>query len=617
MFEILIRMPGQPEALGKLVPGVYRVGSSPASHIQLPRPEISQKHCQFIVAENGMQVLDVGSSNGTFVDGVRIGQEPVDAPAGVSIKVGEVEFVVKGPETPVAPIRPQTPPPQQQQHQPESPLSTQERGIPTLQASANAALGGKELVRRIQMAVDKAKAAGANVIPVLVVSGIPAEARPLVQEIKKRAHVELLKRLNLKRMALSGTSEADLAEKAKGTIHEILSELSIPLPQDVTLEKIEKELVNEAIGLGPLEELIAIAEINEVMVNGPDNVYIEYKGKLFRTDMAFAENHQVVAAIERIVSPLGRRIDESSPMVDARLKDGSRVNAIIPPLSLVGPTITIRKFSKTPLQVKDLVGYGSLSNDIAKFLDICVKIRKNIIISGGTGSGKTTLLNILSSFLPNSERIVTIEDAAELQLRQEHVVRLESRPPNIEGKGEINIRDLVRNSLRMRPDRIVIGECRGGEALDMLQAMNTGHDGSLTTIHANSPRDALARLETLVLMAGFDLPLRAIREQIASAITVIVQISREKDGTRKVTHVSEITKMEGEIITMQDIFVYKQEGWSPDGRTMTGKHIPTGNVPTFMEEIKRANLDLDISIFSDGSGRRPHAAMGMGGGTLR
>jgi len=375
--------------------------------------------------------------------------------------------------------------------------------------------------------------------------------------------------------------------------------------------------VNEAIGLGPLEELIAIAEINEVMVNGPDNVYVEYKGKLFRTDMAFAENHQVVAAIERIVSPLGRRIDESSPMVDARLKDGSRVNAIIPPLSLVGPTITIRKFSKTPLQVKDLVSYGSLSNDIAKFLDICVKIRKNIIISGGTGSGKTTLLNILSSFLPNSERIVTIEDAAELQLRQEHVVRLESRPPNIEGKGEINIRDLVRNSLRMRPDRIVIGECRGGEALDMLQAMNTGHDGSLTTIHANSPRDALARLETLVLMAGFDLPLRAIREQIASAITVIVQISREKDGTRKVTHVSEITKMEGEIITMQDIFVYKQEGWSPDGKTMTGKHMPTGNVPTFMEEIKRANLDLDISIFSDGSGRRPHAAMGMGGGTLR
>ncbi|MBR2427417.1 MAG: CpaF family protein, partial [Lentisphaeria bacterium] len=283
--------------------------------------------------------------------------------------------------------------------------------------------------------------------------------------------------------------------------------------------------------------------------------------------------------------------------VDARLKDGSRVNAIIPPLSLVGPTITIRKFSKNPLQVEDLIRFGSISQEIADFLNVCVKIRKNIIISGGTGSGKTTLLNILSGFLPNRERIVTIEDAAELQLRQEHVVRLESRPANIEGKGEINIRDLVKNSLRMRPDRIVIGECRGGEALDMLQAMNTGHDGSLTTIHANAPRDALSRLETLVLMSGFDLPLRAIREQIASAIAIIVQINREKDGSRKVTYVSEITKMEGEIITMQDIFVYHQDGWTADGK-MTGRYLPTGNIPTFMDEIKRAGLPIDISIFN-------------------
>ena len=304
-----------------------------------------------------------------------------------------------------------------------------------------------------------------------------------------------------------------------------------------------------------------------------------------------------MAAIERIVSPLGRRIDESSPMVDARLKDGSRVNAIIPPLSLVGPSITIRKFSKNPLQVDDLIRFGSITRKIADFLDICVKLRKNIIISGGTGSGKTTLLNILSGFLPDTERIVTIEDAAELQLRQDHVVRLEARPANIEGKGEVSIRDLVKNSLRMRPDRIVIGECRGGEALDMLQAMNTGHDGSLTTIHANSPRDALARLETLVLMAGFDLPLRAIREQIASAITIIVQISREKDGSRKVNCVSEITKMEGDIITLQDLFVYKQDGWTEDGK-MTGDYIATGNIPTFMEEITRAELPCDISIFA-------------------
>ena len=305
----------------------------------------------------------------------------------------------------------------------------------------------------------------------------------------------------------------------------------------------------------------------------------------------------MLSAIERIVAPLGRRIDESSPMVDARLADGSRVNAIIPPLSLIGPSITIRKFSKTPLQAKDLVNFGSISPEMVKFLSVCVAVRKNIIISGGTGSGKTTLLNVLSSFLPNRERIVTIEDAAELQLHQEHIVRLEARPPNIEGRGEVTIRDLVRNSLRMRPDRIVVGECRGGEALDMLQAMNTGHDGSLTTIHANSPRDALARLETLVLMAGFDLPLRAIREQVASAINIIVQITRERDGSRKVVNISEIVKMEGDIITMQDLFVFRHTGWDSNNR-ITGVFEPTGSIPTFMEDIQRAKLDLDVSLFS-------------------
>ena len=356
-------------------------------------------------------------------------------------------------------------------------------------------------------------------------------------------------------------------------------------------------MVNEAIGLGPLESLIAVDEISEIMVNGPNQIFVEKKGILYKTDASFADDNQVLSAIERIVAPLGRRIDESSPMVDARLPDGSRVNAIIPPLSLVGPSITIRKFSKTPLEAKDLVNFGSISPEMVRFLATCVAVRKNILISGGTGSGKTTLLNVLSSFLPNKERIVTIEDAAELQLRQEHLVRLESRPPNIEGKGAITIRDLVRNSLRMRPDRIVVGECRGGEALDMLQAMNTGHDGSLTTIHANTPRDALARLETLVLMAGFDLPLRAIREQIASAIHLVVQISRERDGSRKVINISEITKMEGDIITMQDIFVFRQTGWSADNK-IEGVYEPTGSIPTFMEEIERAKLDLDVSIFS-------------------
>lgn len=578
MYAIVIRQPGQAEAAGNLVPGLYRVGSSPDSHILLQRPEISAQHAQLLVTEDGLKLVDMGSSNGTYLDGMQVGQTPVECMPGSTVKIGEAELFLKGPAMPPVPT---TPEPAE-----EKPMTQEE-----IQKMELLSTQVKKAEEEAEKLTDKEET------PILKISGISTEARPLVQEIKKRAHVELLTRLNLKRMALSGTSEEELAEKARTTIHEILSSLSIPLPEGVSREIIEKELVHEAIGLGPLEDLISMEDITEIMVNGPNDVFVENKGRLYKTDTAFADDHQVQAAIERIVSPLGRRIDESSPMVDARLKDGSRVNAIIPPLSLVGPSITIRKFSKTPFQVHNLIEFGSLTQDIAKFLNICVKIRKNIIISGGTGSGKTTLLNVLSSFLPNSERIVTIEDAAELQLRQDHVVRLEARPPNIEGKGEIAIRDLVKNSLRMRPDRIVIGECRGGEALDMLQAMNTGHDGSLTTIHANSPRDALSRLETLVLMAGFDLPLRAIREQIASAITIIVQISREKDGTRKLTNVSEITKMEGEMITMQDIFVYKQDGWTADGK-MIGSHVPTGSIPTFMDEIKRAKLDLDISMFN-------------------
>jgi pilus assembly protein CpaF len=581
MFSVVIKQPDKADAKAKLVPGVYRLGSSPASHIQFNRPEVSAKHALMTVSDTSLKIADAGSSNGTFVDDQRIGLEPVEASVGSVIRLGMVEIFIE---------------------ENISPLSAKKADATT----TGRVLADPARIEKIESEIAKTAvklkdASGKDKIPVLKISGISDEARPMVQAIKKQAHGELIKRLNLKRMAISGASEVELAEKAKTTIHDILSELTITLPQGVALEKIESELVNEAIGLGPLEELIVMNDITEVMVNGPNQVYVEREGVLYKTDTAFADDNQVMAAIERIVSPLGRRIDESSPMVDARLKDGSRVNAIIPPLSLIGPTITIRKFSKTPYTVNDLVRFGSLTPDMAKFLDVCVKIRKNIIISGGTGSGKTTLLNVVSSFLPIRERIVTIEDAAELQLKQDHVVRLEARPPNIEGKGEISIRDLVRNSLRMRPDRIVVGECRGGEALDMLQAMNTGHDGSLTTIHSNSPRDALARLETLVMMAGFDLPLRAIREQIASAITIVVQADRQKDGSRKVSTISEIIKMEGEIITMQDLFIFKQEGWSTSEKII-GKHVGCGNIPSFMEEIKRAKLDLDIAIFTDGRG---------------
>ncbi|MGI5835241.1 MAG: CpaF family protein [Chloroflexota bacterium] len=360
-------------------------------------------------------------------------------------------------------------------------------------------------------------------------------------------------------------------------------------------QKLFDEVYAEIRGFGPIEPFLQDPNITEVMVNGPKSVYVESQGKIRKTDAEFDDDDHVMRIIDRIVAPLGRHIDESSPMVDARLPDGSRVNAIIAPLSLVGPCITIRKFSRRPLTVDDLIRFGSMTPELAEFLQACVKARLNIIVSGGTGSGKTTLLNVLSGFIPSDERIVTIEDAAELQLRQDHVVRLEARPPNIEGKGAVRIRDLVINALRMRPDRIVVGECRGSEALDMLQAMNTGHDGSLTTGHANSPRDMLARLETMVLMAGMDLPLRAIREQIASAIDLIVQQARMRDGSRRIVNVTEVQGMEGDVIVLQDIFVFEQMG--EEGGKILGHLRPTGIRPKFMTKLEEANLHLPPSVF--------------------
>ena len=577
MFEIIIKQPGQEDALGKLVPGAYLIGTEQDCPIQFESDAISGHHAQLNVKENCLSVIDLDSAAGTYIDGELIpAQEECLVDINSVINIGGVEIVALGPEYEEIADTAEEPVKSEEEEKEIQELSEHLKSV----ESSKSAKSGKEK------------------IPLLEISGVPQNARVLVQEIKKRAHTELLKRLNLKKLALSGATEKELGERAKETIKEILSELSIPLPENVKIETIERELVQEAIGLGPLEYLTVLDDITEIMVNSADEVYVECKGTLYRTDTAFADDNQVLAAIERIVAPLGRRVDESSPMVDARLSDGSRVNAIIPPLSLNGPSITIRKFSKTPFNIDDIIGFGTITKEMSEFLRACVMVRKNIIISGGTGSGKTTLLNVLSNYLPNRERIVTIEDAAELQLHQENIVRLESRPPNIEGRGEISIRDLVRNSLRMRPDRIVVGECRGGEALDMLQAMNTGHDGSLTTIHANTPRDALARLETLVLMAGFDLPLRAIREQVASAIDIIVQVNRERDGTRKVTNISEITKMEGDIITVQDIFVFQNEGWD-DNDKIVGNFVSTNNMPTFIDDIKRAKIPLDISIFNN------------------
>lgn len=416
------------------------------------------------------------------------------------------------------------------------------------------------------------------------------------QAVKQQIHKELLDRMDIKRLTATHIDEGELHRRVLETVEAIVQEVSQRLPTDIPAQSLIKEVYDEAVGLGAIEDLLMDPEVTEIMVNGPHHIYVERRGRIELTDRTFLDEKSVLAVIERIVAPLGRRIDESQPYVDARLRDGSRVNAIIHPLSLIGPCLTIRKFSKIPMTSDDLVRYGTWTPEVRDFLKACIEARKNIIVAGGTGSGKTTLLNVLSSFLPAHERILTIEDAAELQLKQTHVVSLESRPPNIEGKGAVTIRDLVRNALRMRPDRIVVGECRGGEALDMLQAMNTGHDGSLTTIHANTPRDVISRMETLVLMSGMDLPIRAIREQITSAVDLIVHESRLSDGSRKVVNVTEVVGSEGDRTTMQDIFVFEQTGLGPDGKVM-GRIVPTGAIPTFLDDLKARGVMVDLALF--------------------
>ena len=417
-------------------------------------------------------------------------------------------------------------------------------------------------------------------------------------DLKVRVQNKLLSELD---PSMDITRTDDVRRTIQDLFEQILAEENIVLSRPERARLFE-QIAAEILGFGPLQPLLEDDTITEIMVNGPKNVYIERKGRLHRVPITFENNDHVMRIIDRIVAPLGRRIDESSPYVDARLPDGSRVNAVIPPISLVGPTLTIRKFSRNPITVDQLVQFGSISGEAVQFLKACVEARLNILISGGTGSGKTTLLNVMSSFIPDDERIITIENAAELQLRQEHVVTLESRPPNIEGRGEITIRDLVINSLRMRPERIIVGECRGGETLDMLQAMNTGHDGSMTTAHANTPRDALARVETMCLMAGMDLPVRAIREQVSSAVDVICQQERMRDGTRKVTTITEVSGMEGDVITMTDIFVFEQTGME-NGKIM-GRIRPTGLRPKFMDKIETAGINLPPSIFGIGERRR-------------
>ncbi|WP_237739601.1 CpaF family protein [Arthrobacter sp. TB 26] len=423
-------------------------------------------------------------------------------------------------------------------------------------------------------------------------AGIASEA---LAGLKERASQALYERLG-SRLTDSSLDDAELHKYVKDELKIVVDEEQVPLSAGER-QRLTKEIIDDVLGHGPLERFLEDPTVTEIMVNRADQIYVERNGQLFRTDAKFSGEDALRRVIERIVSRVGRRIDESSPLVDARLADGSRVNAIIPPLAVNGASLTIRKFGREALTVEKLIQFGSLSPDMAELLEACVLARMNIIVSGGTGTGKTTMLNVLSSFIPATDRIVTIEDAVELQLQQDHVVRLESRPANIEGQGEVSIRELVRNSLRMRPDRIVVGEVRGGESLDMLQAMNTGHDGSISTVHANSPRDAVARLETLVLMAGLDLPLRAIREQIASAVNLIVHISRLRDGTRRVTHITEVQGMEGDIVTLQDAFVFDYSaGLDAHGRFL-GKPVPTGVRPRFTDRFIELGIQISPSVF--------------------
>ena len=418
------------------------------------------------------------------------------------------------------------------------------------------------------------------------------------QSVKKTVHHRLIEEMSPQEQMILTAVHQDAAqvEQVIGSYVEKVMEdapFVVPVTERV---RIVSDLKDEMLGLGPIEILLKDPSVTEVMVNGPKKIFVERNGRLQLTDVQFHDDSHVMNIIERILSPIGRHIDEAVPLVDARLEDGSRVNIIIPPLSLVGPCITIRKFANRALSVEDLISFGTLDRKMADFIKVCIQARINILVSGGTGSGKTTTLNVLSSFIPENERIVTIEDAAELRLQQEHVVTLESRPANIEGSGEITIRDLVKNALRMRPDRIIVGEVRGGEALDMLQAMNTGHDGSLTTAHANSPRDALSRLETMVLMAGFEMPIKAIREQISSAIELVLQQSRLKDGSRKITHITEIQHMEGEIITTQELFRFEQTGMDENGK-LIGHFVATGMQPGFMEKFQINGVSLPDNFF--------------------
>ena len=547
-----------------LADGTYLVGRGESCRIRFAAPDVSERHAVLTVRGGCAVIEDLHSANGTLVNGVAIDRaEPLDGSKVVQVGSGLLRV-------------------------------SEGEGEGT--GNGEQGTGGDV----------SDESASPNPVPPspFPVPRSPADPlRALRRSVQKQIQHELLKRMDMKKLTVQGVDREGLEANARAKIRAIVGEVVANgrLPDGIDPERLEDDVFNEALRLGPLEDLLADDSVSEIMVNGPSSVYVERHGRLELSDCQFSDDASVLAVIERIIAPLGRRCDESQPYVDARLPDGSRVNAIIAPLALSGPTVTIRKFAKKALTPEDFIRFGTWTPDAAEFMRLCVALRKNVIVAGGTGSGKTTLLNLLSGFIPHNERIITVEDAAELRLQQPHVVRLEARPPNIEGKGAVPIRDLVKNCLRMRPDRIIVGECRGGEALDMLQAMNTGHDGSLTTVHANSPRDVISRLETMVLMSGMELPSRAIREQIASAVDVIIHESRLSDGSRKVTAITEVTGLEGSQIVMQDIFRFVQTGVGADGKVL-GEMRPTGAVPTWIDQVKSRGVRIDMRMFQEREG---------------
>ncbi len=537
------------------------IGRSESSGFCIPDKKVSRRHAEIVSDGENVFITDLSSRTGTRVNGRPI-QQRTPLCIGDTIQIGETDLVLEKTEDAKAAPLPRTTAPAKTEPPVRTEKTQTQRNLPLYSAQESLA----ELYSSSMLT------------------------------LAKRVQTRVLELLNID-AAAKEISNSEMRPKVADAVDQILREIRHEIPSSVKLDQFRQILLDDLIGLGPLSPLLRDGSISEIMINGPDNLFIESKGLLYRSAAKFNSESHLQAIIQRIVEPLGRHIDAASPMVDARLEDGSRVNAVIPPLALDGSLVTIRKFASKKLTDDDLIKFGSLTKPMALFLREAVRARRNILVSGGTGSGKTTLLNILSQFIPEKERIITVEDSAELRLSHENLCRLEARPANVEGQGRITIRDLVVNTLRMRPDRIIVGECRGAEALDMLQAMNTGHDGSMTTCHANNPRDALSRLENMVMMAGFELPSAAIREQIASAIHLIVQQTRLPDGSRKIVKISEVTGREGNTILLQDIFTFEQEGFDENFHVI-GRHTATGNIPTFVDELRQAgDLELDMSVF--------------------